>query len=295
MSSRRLRVRCAAKINLYLEAIGRRPDGYHDIETLFQPVSLCDEITIEGSGPGIALTGSDPTIPWDDTNLCRRAAVAAFGAAGREPAVRIAVEKRIPAGAGLGGGSSDAAGVLAGVSELFGLGLDRERLAALALGLGSDVPFFLFGSPATGRGRGEILEPTGGIPGGWIVIGMPTITVSTSWAYASLTKQLTRPKGGPTLGKLTEALKDFPDIELDTYNCFQEAAVERYPEIGEILAVMRRRRPLLSAMSGSGSACFAVFGEPHAAAWTRDRLTERGFAAWVVRPVRQAMVLLQEG
>jgi len=295
MSPRRMRVQCAAKINLYLEVVGRRPDGYHDIETLFQPVSLLDEITIEGSVPGISLRGSDRSIPWDDANLCWRAAAAAFEAAGREPAVSIAVEKRIPAGAGLGGGSSDAAGVLAGVDALFGLGLGPDGLAGLALGLGSDVPFFLFGSPAVGRGRGEILEPTEGVPGGWIVLGMPTLTVSTSWAYASLKILLTRPEGGPTLGALIEALKGFPDTALDTYNSFQEAAVGHYPEIGEILAVMRGEGALLSAMSGSGSSCFALFGEPEAAAGTRDRLIKQGFSSWVVRPARRAMVLLQEG
>ncbi|MDD3643044.1 MAG: 4-(cytidine 5'-diphospho)-2-C-methyl-D-erythritol kinase [Candidatus Krumholzibacteria bacterium] len=295
MSPRRLRVRCAAKINLYLDVIGRRLDGYHDIETLFQPVSLCDEITIEESGAGVDLRGSDPSIPWDRSNLCWRAAEAAFGAAGREPAVSITVEKRIPAGAGLGGGSSDAAAVLAGLDALFGLGLGGERLGALALELGSDVPFFLLGSPAIGRGRGEILEPTDGVPGGWIVIGMPTLTISTSWAYASLTKMLTSPRGGPTLNALIEALKGFPDIALDTYNGFQGAAIERYPEIGEILAVLRDGGALLSAMSGSGSSCFALFGEPGAAAGTRERLTEHGYSAWVDRPARRALVLLQEG
>lgn len=295
MRERRVRVRCAAKVNLYLDVIRRRPDGYHDIETLFQPVTLYDDITISPSAGGIELSGTDPSVPWDRSNLCWQAAEAVFAAAGRAPAVSIAVEKRIPAGAGLGGGSSDAAGVLAGADALFGLGLGGERLTALAAGLGADVPFFLFGSPAVGRGRGEILERAEGMPGGWIVIGMPTLTVSTRWAYESITKQLTRSRGGPTLGALIEALKGFPDTALDTHNSFEESAVEHYPEIGEILAVLRGGGAVLSAMSGSGSACFALFGEPEAAAGTKNRLMESGFSAWVVRPARQALVLLQEG
>lgn len=294
MISRRLRVRCAAKINLYLDVLGKRPDGFHDIETLYQPVTLYDEVVLQALPQGIELAGSDSSLPWDRNNLCWRAAEAVLAASGARGGVGINVTKRIPAGAGLGGGSSDAAGVLAGVDMLLGLGLGRARLMQVALRLGSDVPFFLFGSPAVGRGRGEILSPAGGAPGGWIVIGKPQRAVSTAWAYGKLNLMLTRPRGGNKLAALTEALEVFPDRALETHNSFQAAVIESYPEIGDLLGLMRRGGALLSALSGSGSSCFALYDGSGAAFRVRERLMESGYFAWVVRPVRQAMILIEK-
>lgn len=293
--SRHIRIRGAAKINLYLDVLGKRDDGYHEIETFLQPVGIWDELSIELIGSGIELTGDDPTVPWDRENLCYRAAETLLDRAGSGVGARISVQKRIPHGAGLGGGSSDAAAVLIGLGELLDPGLGEDELADIGLSIGSDVPFFVRGGPAVARGRGEILELTEGLREGWILIVKPDVTVSTRWAYRNLRIGLTRSGGGDTLGQLIEGLKRFPEVELTTWNSFTEPVAERFPEIGSILAILRDSGAILSAMSGSGSACFALFGEQERVVEVHRLFTGKGLFAEIVRPVDRAVVLLQEG
>lgn len=152
-------VRAFAKINLGLEIVGKRPDGYHDIRTLFQTVSLGDEIELEAAAGGLELTGDDPGISWDRTNLVHRAAGLLRERTGSAEGVRIAVRKMIPAGRGLGGGSSDAAATLLALNRMWGLGLGPEEMAPLARKLGADVPFFLEGGLCLGEGIGDRLTP----------------------------------------------------------------------------------------------------------------------------------------
>jgi len=288
-----IKVRCYAKINLYLEVIRRRDDGYHDIVTVFQPVTLHDTLSISRAPAGISLTGDDADIPWDGSNLCWKAASLLLGESRSAPGVSIDVRKRIPAGAGLGGGSADAAGVLAGMNRLLGLGVSGARLMELALEIGSDVPFFLFGSPAIGRGRGEILERTEGLRRGVILIVRPDISVSTKWAYENPNLILTRSGGGHKLNCLLGGLKGFPDIALETINSFQRVVAGEYPEIGRILVLMEREGARLSSMSGSGSACFALFEDDTAASRARDLMLGEGHSAWIVHPAGQTMELLE--
>lgn len=294
-SSRHIKVRAAAKINLYLEVLGRREDGYHEIETFLQPIGLWDELSIELAGSGIELDGDDPSIQWDGENLCYRAAEAVLGRIGRGSGARISVTKRIPHGAGLGGGSSDAAAVLIGLNELLGRGLGEDELAEIGLTLGSDVPFFVHGGPAIGRGRGEILRATEGLRKGWILVVKPQVTVSTDWAYRNIKIGLTRYGGGDTLGQLIEGLKRFPQVELKTWNSFTEPVTKSFPGVGSILAILRDSGAILSAMSGSGSACFAVYGDQDRAAEVHRLFTGKGLFIEIVRPVDRAIVLLQEG
>ena len=293
MTADSITVRCSAKINLYLDVIRRRDDGYHDIETVFQPVTLHDIIRIEPAASGISLTGNDPGISWGSSNLCWKAAEMILGMNGEGRGVSIDVRKKIPAGAGLGGGSSDAAGVLAGVNELLGLGIDRTRLMEKALEIGSDVPFFLFGSPAVGRGRGEILEKIEGLSSGTLVIVKPDINVSTRWAYQSPNLILTRSGGGSKLRCLLGGLKGFPDIALETNNSFREVVAEEYPEIDRVLDLLEREGARLSSMSGSGSACFALYEDDATASRVRDRMLGEGHSAWIVYPAGQTMELLK--
>lgn len=271
---------------------GPREDGYHEIETLMQPIGLWDELCLIRIGSGIELVGDDEGIPWDSRNLCYRAAEAIL--AGTGGGVRISVEKGIPHGGGLGGGSSDAAATLIGLNELFGLGRTEDELACMGLSLGSDVPFFIRGGPAVGRGRGEILEPVEGLQTGWILVVKPSAAVSTSWAYRNLKIGLTRDRGADTLGRLIEGLKRFPEAELTTWNSFTRTVIERYPEIGEILDTLRSSGATLSAMSGSGSACFAIYGDQRRAAEVQSLFNGRGLFTWIVRPVDRAVVLLHE-
>lgn len=284
-----IKVFAAAKINLYLDVIRRREDGYHEIETFYQPVSLEDELVFEAAPAGVELEGDDPSIAWTEANLCHRAARLALEAAGIKGGVRIRVRKRIPPGSGLGGGSADAAATLLAVDKLFACGFPRERLLQLAGKLGSDVPFFILGRPAIGRGRGEILEEASGLPGGWIVIAKPDVSVSTKWAYENISFMLTRGASAGTLKALLSGLHGFPNIRIETHNSFEAGVGEHFPGIGGTLRALRKERPILCSLSGSGAACFAVFAAEFEAREVADRLESEGLFARVVRPIDKAI------
>ncbi len=290
---KRIAIRCSAKINLLLAVTGRRDDGYHDILTLFQPVSLFDEIRLSASASGIRLTGDDPSIDWDATNLCYRAASLILDASGCRDGVAIEVKKGIPHGAGLGGGSSDAAGVIFGIDALLGLGMTDREMAALALEAGSDVPFFLGPGPAVGRGRGEVLEPAAGLEDGWLLIVKPPLTISTVWAYDNIKYMLTRPEGEDRLNCLLKGLKDLPDKRVETYNSFENIAVKEYPEIGEILKILRNGEAVLSSLSGSGAACFALFDSEESAKRVERIFTDETYFTCIARPWQQALKVIQ--
>ena len=174
-----------AKINLSFKILRRRDDGFHEIETLMAPISLGDELTIEPdeSGRGIAFTTDDPTLPPGEDNLVVRAARSFFEAIKAEPRVRIRLRKIIPHGAGLGGGSSDAASTLLGLNDLNGQPLTPDGLTTLAAALGSDVPFFLAQGAARCSGRGEIVEPVQPLPPLSLLLLKPEFGVPTPWAY----------------------------------------------------------------------------------------------------------------
>ncbi len=279
----------AAKINLFLDVLRRREDGYHDIETLYQPVSLWDELTFERTPERIEISGDDPSIPWNEDNLCHRAARLVLERSGAKGGVRIAVSKGIPSGAGLGGGSSDAAATLLALNELFRCGLSNAELRELALEIGADVPFFVFGAPAIGRGRGEILEAAPGLAGGWILIVKPDVTVSTSWAYRNFNFMLTTNKGGATLTALIEGIQRFPAMKLETRNSFEAGVVERFPGIAGILAALKREGSILSSLSGSGSACFGIFEVEGRAKEVMERFDGEGLFTRLVQPVERAV------
>ncbi|MCK4235763.1 MAG: 4-(cytidine 5'-diphospho)-2-C-methyl-D-erythritol kinase [Candidatus Krumholzibacteria bacterium] len=288
-----LSARCAAKINLYLDIIGTRDDGYHEIETIFQPVSLWDELTFSAVDQGLEVTGDDDSVPWNGNNLCARAARVLFDRVGFRRGVRIDVHKEIPVGAGLGGGSSDAAATLLGLNELFGFALSNDKLQELALRVGSDVPFFVMGRPAIGRGRGEILEEVSGLPGGWILIVKPDITISTKRAYENVNLVLTQRGYRDKLKKLLKGLEVFPDSRLDTLNSFEDSVIESFPEIGKVLATLRSSGAVLSALSGSGSSCFAVFSEENRAKEAGRVFISKGFITRIARPVNTAIELIK--
>lgn len=288
-----VKARCAAKINLYLDVLREREDGYHDINTIFQPVSLYDEIEISRADHGIQVIGNDPTVPWNENNLCYRAAKLLLGDAGLHTGVSISVKKRIPSEAGLGGASSDAAGTLLAIDRLFGLHYPRKRLMELSLEIGSDIPFFIYGKPAVGRGRGELLESWSGLKEGWFLLVKPHVSISTSWAYSNIKLQLTRDIDKDKMNSVLDKLGKLPDARVQTWNIFAEIARKKDPAIDGILKRLARRNPLLFSMSGSGSVCFALFSEEERAKEVEEGFKEEGFSTWVVRPVHQTILLLQ--
>jgi len=180
-----MQVLAPAKINLSLKILSRRSDGFHEVETFIAPISLCDEIEIGKSDSNeIELHCDDPSVPTGNDNLIVRAAKSFFAATKLKPGIAIKLKKKIPHGAGLGGGSSDAASTLLALNELFGTKLPREALAKLAETIGSDVPFFIFQSPALCEGRGELVTPVKLKEKLPILLLKPAFGVSTAWAYS---------------------------------------------------------------------------------------------------------------
>ena len=247
-----MEVLAPAKINLSLRILSRRNDGFHEIETLIAPVSLHDEIKIDkiGIGKGIKFRCDDPSVPSRDDNLVVRAANRFFVATKLTPAVSIDLKKKIPHGAGLGGGSSDAATTLLALNRLFETNLTREELAKLGSEIGSDVPFFIFESAATCRGRGELVRPVQLPEQLPILLLKPDFVLATAWAYS-------RWHDSREIPGVTYAAQEFAgqtfvnDLERPVFEKFVFLAqlkmwLLKQPEVGATL------------MSGSGSTVFAV-------------------------------------
>ncbi len=244
-----------AKINLSFKILRRREDGFHEIETLMAPISLVDELTIEPneSGEGIAFTTDDPTLPPGDDNLVVRSARSFFEAINQKPRVRIALRKKIPNGAGLGGGSSDAASILHGLNELHGRPLPPAHLTTLAAALGSDVPFFLAQGAARCRGRGEIVEPVEPLPPLALLLLKPEFGVPTPWAYRQWldSRELPGIDYGP---------QQVGDIIFQ--NDLERPVFEKHLFLARMKGWLREQPEVAAALlSGSGSTMFAVLRE----------------------------------
>lgn len=246
-----MKLRAPAKVNLHLRILGRRADGFHDIETLMVPVSLADEVTVEtGPGTTVEFYCSRPDVPGGDANLAVKAAREFARETGRAFSARISLEKRIPMGAGLGGGSSDAAAVLRALDALLGTELGDDALEAMAAKLGSDVPFFIRGRPAICRGRGEILEAaefSARLP---LLLLKPDFGVETPWAYQNWA-------ASHELAGVSCAEQSLDGIAI--VNALERPVFEKFlllPVIKTWLLAQPSVR--VAAMSGSGSTMFAV-------------------------------------
>lgn len=241
-----------AKINLSLEIKGRREDGFHEIETVMAPISLSDRLTIEGgkSTGGVQFFCDDSSLSKAADNLVVRAAKLFREATKIEAGVEIALEKKIPHGAGLGGGSSDAATTLLGLNKLFQTHLDRNALIELAAQIGSDVPFFILGSAATCRGRGEIVEPTK-LPGNLkLLLVKPGFGVPTPWAYQ-------RWKSSRKVTGVDYSEQTFSDVRF--VNDLERPVFEKFVLLGYLKTWLRLQPEVVTALlSGSGSTVFAV-------------------------------------
>ncbi|MFQ5883002.1 MAG: 4-(cytidine 5'-diphospho)-2-C-methyl-D-erythritol kinase [Candidatus Methylomirabilales bacterium] len=269
-----------AKVNLFLEVLRKRPDGYHEVRTVLQHVDLCDEIRIFREGQGISVECSGLPCPEGEENLVYRAAALLFETCGIRAGVRIQIAKRIPPGAGLGGGSSDAATTLWGLNRLFRAGLTPEALHRLGAQLGSDVPFFLDGPTAWASGRGEQLSLLPTFPLSWFLIAFPGFSVSTTWAYANL--ELTG--GDESIRVIPAAEKgDYEPLLSSSWNRFEEVVFRRYPVVKQLKECLDTwgARPVL--MTGSGSAVFGGAGAREEAEGWAARLREEGHRVFVVQ------------
>ena len=268
-----MQVRCPAKVNLYLRVVGRRPDGYHEVVTVMQPLTLADTLTVTLAGAGISLRCDRPDLPQGEENLVWRAARQFQEETGLTPAVRLRLSKRIPVAAGLGGGSSDAAGTLLALNELAGKPLSPDQLHHLASRLGADVPFFLAREPAVGRGTGTQLSPVTLLPY-WYLLVNPGVPLSTRWVYENL--DLAGLQGQPA----TEAW-DPEHPETWVGNDLGTVALKRFPELAELLADLSDAGAWCQGISGSGPTLFGLFPTQEAAhqAGLRLRRTFRGWLA----------------
>jgi 4-diphosphocytidyl-2-C-methyl-D-erythritol kinase len=263
-------VRSYAKINLGLRILDRRSDGYRNLVTVFHHIDLYDVLSFHPSHGGVEMECSDPYLPSDDGNLCVRAAQAVLHHS-RTGGVYMILEKNIPMGAGLGGGSSNAAAVLRFLPGFLGIDLPALERMRMALELGSDVPFFLLNGCAEGRGRGEILTPLQFRNPWWILTATPDVHVSTSWAYSTLGEQHTGSEID-LASALLQAGSDPVLLREVLRNDFQDHVAARYPAIGELVQTMEAAGALAAAMSGSGSSVFGLFTNRDEAIAAQDAL-----------------------
>jgi 4-diphosphocytidyl-2-C-methyl-D-erythritol kinase len=247
-------VNAPAKINLCLSVLGRRSDGYHEVEMLMQMVSLYDEVRVRLADRGISLTCDDPAVPSGDGNIAWKAAEAMLGRSGKSAGLHIYIKKNIPVAAGLGGGSSDAAAVLAAANMLLETGFDGAELARIGSGIGMDVPFFFQGPLALATGRGEIvtrLDPLSNFP---VLLVNPGFEISTAWVYRNLNLRLTKKKDCNKIAGLTVR-----NIAQNLHNDLETCIAPEYPVIQKIEDSLIAQGALGARMSGSGPTVFGIF------------------------------------
>ncbi len=249
-----------AKINLSLSILGKRDDGYHNIESLMQTVDFGDEVTLRlTETPGITLTTNRNALPTDESNIAYKAAALMQKTYGISGGFSIHLEKRIPIAAGLAGGSGNAAAVLRGVNELCALGIGQDELAKLGVTLGADVPFCVYGRPALATGIGEKLKPVKGLSNCYVVLVNPGVGVSTAEIYRAIDGEETMPQSNTAAllkalqkGDLTGA---FPEMK----NMMETVAIRFCPQISELLESLWKAGADHAMMSGSGATCFGIF------------------------------------
>jgi 4-diphosphocytidyl-2-C-methyl-D-erythritol kinase len=253
-------VRTPAKINLYLAVKARRADGYHELETVFLPVpELTDEISVGPAAPGqLTVHCGDERVPDGTDNICYRAAAQFAATTGVEPAWAIEITKRIPVAAGMGGGSSDAAGVLKLLNQISEKKLSDQQLHAIATGLGADVPFFLNAAPALATGIGEQLKSIecGFTP--HLILINPGFPLPTRWAYSAITPGAS---DAPPVNGLLDGLatNDVDQVAAHTYNSFESVVCHKYPIVEIIIRFLREHGAACAHLCGSGPTVYALF------------------------------------
>ncbi|MBQ3265879.1 MAG: 4-(cytidine 5'-diphospho)-2-C-methyl-D-erythritol kinase [Ruminococcus sp.] len=281
-------VKAPAKINLTLDIVGRRADGYHDVAMVMQAVSLYDTVTVEttdGEGEGIEVCcPAYPDVPCDDSNIVCKAAKAFFQTGIAPKPLKITIDKVIPTQAGLAGGSSDGAAVVLALNRLFDAGLTMDEMADICARFGSDVPFCLLGGTMLATGTGTTLKKLRAMPACHIVICKPEISVSTAAAYATCDAR--EPKGFLYTDELIKRLysRDVRGLSSCLYNEFEQ--VMELPVINEIKKTMLSRKALGASMSGSGSAVYGIFLDKKKAEKCVNVLREKYNKVFLTQPLK---------
>ena len=271
-----------AKINLGLDVLRRREDGYHEVKMIMQTIGLCDTLTFRKKAePGIVLKNDRAGLDAGKDNLIYRAAEKLFAEAGISPGVEILLEKRIPIAAGMAGGSTDAAAALLGLNDLFGLGYSLEQLQALGVKLGADIPYCLMGGTALSEGIGEILTKLPAPPPCVLVVAKPDIDVSTRFVYENLHADALMYH--PDIDGMKSAIQSgsLKGITERMGNVLETVTAQEYPVIDGIKELMKTAGAENALMSGSGPTVFGIFKEEEDAVRAAEQIRERGLAGQV--------------
>ena len=289
-----LRLRAFAKVNYALEVRGVRPNGYHEISTIMQSVSLCDELELERADEGFELSVEPEAAPIgpNDENTVYGAWRLLTETTGEDLPVRVRLRKAIPAGAGLGGGSADAAAALVGLNEMFGLGLGEAELREVGVRIGADVPFCVSGGTALGEGIGEVLTPLPAPPEHHLVVAKPDAGAETARIYGAYDEN--PGEGRPSIAPALEALRagDLKALASSLGNDLAPVTEDLVPEVGELRGGLTRAGALGAIMSGSGTAVYGLFGS-RGDALVAEQEIDAPFAA-LCRPVVRGVEVLRE-
>lgn len=292
-----LTLRSYAKINFGLRVLWKRPDGYHDIETVLQTVDLTDTITVSPRPRGTVVTCDDPAVPTDERNLAYRAAHLMRARLGTETGVRIDIQKRIPVAGGLAGGSGNGAMTLVALNRLWNAGLSSEDLVSLAAQLGSDVPFCLHGGTAIARGRGDVLECMEFPCALACVLVNPPCTVSTAWAYEHVKIELTNPL--PSINLIISALRkgDIGRLVPLLRNDLEPPVLEHLPVVERVKQALVACGACGAVMSGSGPTVVGLVSDRAAAVQVADRVrrVDASWRVYVAVPVSAREIAEQAG
>lgn len=275
----KLELKALGKINLGLDVLGRRENGYHDVRMVMQTVYLYDQITItKKSTPGIELETNLFYLPVNENNLAYRAAKILMDEFGIEEGVKIYLEKHIPVAAGMAGGSSNAAAVLHGINRMFHLGLSAEELMERGVTLGADVPYCIMRGTVLAEGIGEILTPLPPVPKCYVLLAKPPISVSTKLVYEKLDSH--EIEEHPDIDGILEGLEnqDLKKITECMGNVLEKVTIEEYPVIEEIKDVMKAEGALNAMMSGSGPTVFGIFDDKNLARKAAAAIKKKGLA-----------------
>lgn len=277
-----LTLKALAKINLGLDVLGRRDNGYHDVRMVMQTIYLYDNVTLtKTEEPGIQLETNLPYLPVDENNIAYKAAKLLMDEFAIEEGVRIVLDKHIPVAAGLAGGSSNAAAVLVGMNKLFSLGLSQKDLMERGVALGADVPYCVMRGTALAEGIGEMLSPLPPLPKCYVLIAKPGISVSTKLVYDKLdSKEIVE---HPDIDGILEGLekRNLMKVASSMGNVLERVTIEEYPVIEEIKNAMKEAGALNAMMSGSGPTVFGIFEDRKTAKEAQQKLREMNIAKQV--------------
>ncbi len=272
-----MKLRAYAKVNLGLDVVRRREDGYHDVKMIMQTIQIFDQLDMEVTEePGIYLTTNLSFIPTNENNLVYKAAKLLMDRFDVKKGIKIHLEKVIPVAAGMAGGSSDAAATLVGVNQLFDLGLTQEALMELGVKIGADVPYCVMRGTALAEGIGEILTPLAPMPACYILIGKPEVSVSTPFVYKNL--KLNEHTWHPDIDGMVQALNEgnLYGITERMGNVLETVTIPAFPEIQPIKDYMMEHGAVNAMMSGSGPTVFGIFDDREKAQCAYDKLKESG-------------------